>query len=133
MVTGEAAEGGDGGGDGDGAAALTLSVPNVTLSALKPHGNPLARAGQAGCPGDRAVTVRLRETEGMTSLVRVRAGAALGGIEAAWRASVLEEEDDSGLPVSDGTALVGIGPFETVTAVLRLGAAPDSAPAAAPR
>ena len=60
----------------------------------------------------------------MTSLVRVRAGGALGGIEAAWRASLLEEEDDSGLPVSDGTALVGIGPFETVTAVLRLGAAP---------
>ena len=122
---------GGGGGRGDGAAALTLSVPNVTLSALKPHGNPLA----AGRPGgaaraDRAVTVRLRETEGMTSLVRVRADAALGGIEAAWRASLLEEEDDSGLPVSDGTALVGIGPFETVTAVLRLGPVPGLVPAA---
>jgi alpha-mannosidase len=124
VVTGEAAEGGD----GDGAAALTLSVPNVTLSALKPHGNPLAAGRPGTLPADRAVTVRLRETEGMTSLVRVRAGAALGGIDAAWRASLLEEEDDSGLPVSDGTALVGIGPFETVTAVLRLGPAPSSAP-----
>src|SRR5580693_3729631 len=128
VVTGEAAEGGDGGGDG--AAALTLSVPNVTLSALKPHGNPLAAGRPGGLPADRAVTVRLRETEGMTSLVRVRAGGALGGIEAAWRASLLEEADDSGLPVSDGTALVGIGPFETVTAVLRLGPAPGSAPVA---
>ncbi|MGC1753807.1 MAG: hypothetical protein WA805_11990, partial [Trebonia sp.] len=129
VVTGEAAEGGDGGGAGDGAAALTLSVPNVTLSALKPHGNPLAAGRPGGLPADRAVTVRLRETEGMSSLVRVRAGAALGGIEAAWRASLLEEEDDSGLPVSDGAALVGIGPFETVTAVLRLGAAPGLVPA----
>jgi hypothetical protein len=124
VVTGEAAEG------GDGAAALTLSVPNVTLSALKPHGNPLAAGRPGGLPADRAVTVRLRETEGMTSLVRVRADAALGGIEAAWRASLLEEEDDSGLPVSDGTALVGIGPFETVTAVLRLGPVPGLVPAA---
>ena len=105
-------------------------MPNVTLSALKPHGNPLAAGRPGGLPADRVVTVRLRETEGMTSLVRVRASGALGGIEAAWRASLLEEEDDSGLPVSDGTALVGIGPFETVTAVLRLGPAPGSAPAA---
>ena len=96
-------------------------MPNVTLSALKPHGNPLAAGRPGGLPADRVVTVRLRETEGMTSLVRVRASGALGGIDAAWRASLLEEEDDSGLPVSDGTALVGIGPFETVTAVLRLG------------
>jgi len=127
VVTREAAEGGD----GDGAAALTLSVSNVTLSALKPHGNPLAAGRPGGLPADRAVTVRLRETEGMTSLVRVHAGGALGGIQAAWRASLLEEEDDSGLPVSDGTALVGIGPFETVTAVLRLGPAPGLVPAAA--
>ena len=69
VVTGEAAEGGDGdGGDGDGAAALTLSVPNVTLCALKPHGpSPRRRGGPARLPAGRAVTVRLRETEGMTS------------------------------------------------------------------
>ena len=36
----------------------------------------------------------------MTSLVRVRASAALGGIEAAWRASLLEEADDVQVPVS---------------------------------
>ena len=133
VVTGEAAEGGDGGGDGDGAAALTLSVRRTSRCPPSSRiGNPLAAGLPGEPPADRAVTVRLRETEGMSSLVRVRAGAALGGIEAAWRASLLEEEDDSGLPVSDGAALVGIGPFETVTAVLRLGAAPDSAPAAAP-
>jgi alpha-mannosidase len=121
-------------GDGDGTPAITLSVPNVTLTALKPHGNPLAAGRPGGLPDGRMVTVRLRETDGMTSLVRVRAGGVLGGIEAAWRASLLEEAEASELPVSDGTALVGVGPFETVTVVLRLAPVPrrDLAPAATP-
>jgi alpha-mannosidase len=116
----------------DGAPAITLSgAPNVTLSALKPHGNPLAAGRSAGSPADRAVTIRLRETEGVLALVRVRAGGALGGIEAAWRASLLEEAEEFQLPVSDGTVLVGIDPFETLTVVLRLAPSPGVEPAAA--
>jgi hypothetical protein len=92
-------------------------VTNVTLTALKPRGNPLA-AGRPGRPSaDREVTVRLRETDGRVSLVRLRFAA---GIEAAWRTDLLEESQDTPLTVQDGTAFVGLAPFETVTAVVRL-------------
>jgi alpha-mannosidase len=101
-----------------------LSVPNVTVTALKPHGNPLA-AGRPGTPpAARGVTLRLRETDGETSLVQVRADA-LGGIDAGWRTDLLEEPEDSRLTVEDGAAVVGIGPFETVTLMLRLGPSPQ--------
>ena len=76
-------------------------APNVTLSALKPFGNPLA-AGRPGTPsadadGGRLVTVRLRETDGRSALARLRMA---GGIEAAWRTDLLEE-----LAESDGPQL----------------------------
>ncbi|HTU06688.1 MAG TPA: glycoside hydrolase family 38 C-terminal domain-containing protein, partial [Trebonia sp.] len=113
----------------DGEPAIALSVPNVTVAALKPHGNPLA-AGRPGTPpAARAVTLRLRETDGDTSLVQVR-GGALGGITAGWRTSILEETEESPLAVEDGAAVVGIGPFETVTLVLRLGPAAQPRPTA---
>src|SRR5262249_3685632 len=91
---------------------------NVTLTALKPRGNPLA-AGRPGRPSaDREVTGRLRETDGRASAVRLRFAA---GIEAAWRTDLLEESQDTPLTVQDGTALVSLAPFETVTVVIRLG------------
>ncbi|HEY6492649.1 MAG TPA: glycoside hydrolase family 38 C-terminal domain-containing protein, partial [Trebonia sp.] len=91
---------------------------HVTLSALKPRGNPLA-AGRAGAPapGAREVTVRLRETDGMPGVAGLRMA---DGIEAAWRTDLLEESDGEPLTVDEGTALVALLPFETVTVALRL-------------
>jgi alpha-mannosidase len=146
-------------GTGDGAATLTLSTvqppgqtllapggttplqppgqvradaPNVTVSALKPRGNALA-SGRPGALTGREVTVRLRETDGQSTLVRLGL-AAPGGIEAAWRADILEEPERDPLTVTGGTVLVGIGPFATETVVLRVAgsAAPQGAGGHAP-
>ena len=109
-------------------------APNVTLSALKPVGNPLA-AGRPGTPArsPREVTVRLRETDGLLSVARLRLAA---GIEAAWRSDLLEERHGEELPlsygtagvrtltVSDGTAFVPMQPFETATLRVRLADGP---------
>ena len=114
-------------------------APNVTLSALKPFGNPLA-AGRPGAPstasGDgRLVTVRLRETDGRPALARLRMADP---IEAAWRTDLLEElteSDGPRLTVQDGVASVLLTPFETVTVAIRPGGAvspPSAAAAAAP-
>jgi alpha-mannosidase len=122
--------------DADPAWPLSLGgAPSVTLSALKPVGNPLA-AGLPGTPSraPREVTVRLRETDGRPATARLRLGA---GIEAAWRSDLLEERYGEELPfafgtpavreltVRDGTALVPMEPFQTATLRVRL--APESA------
>jgi alpha-mannosidase len=122
-------------------------APNVTLSALKPVGNPLAAGWPGTPPGPpREVTVRLRETDGLASLARLRLSP---GIEAAWRSDLLEGQPGAGPPadqgggeaggesgdgtsaltVSDGTALVPMQPFETATLRVRL-AGPAPGPAA---
>jgi len=113
-------------------------APNVTLSALKPFGNPLA-AGRPGTPsadgeGGRLVTVRLRETDGRSALARLRMA---DGIEAAWRTDLLEElaeSDGPQLAAQDGVVSVLLTPFETVTVAVRPSAAASrpSAAAAAP-
>nr|MDQ2816299.1 hypothetical protein [Actinomycetota bacterium] len=110
----------------------------VLLSAVKPRGNPLAagRVGAlvtAGAPGEpgggRAVTVRLRETEGQATTAHLRLAA---GISAAWLTDLLEEAEGEPLPVEGpdgfgaGTVAVGLPPFGTVTLVVR-----TSSPAAA--
>jgi alpha-mannosidase len=95
---------------------VSVSAPNVTLTALKPRGNPLA-SGLAGTPSaDGGVTVRLRETDGRAALARLRFA---GGIEAAWRTDILEESVAMQLTVEDGVALVSLSPFETVTVAVR--------------
>jgi alpha-mannosidase len=94
-------------------------APNVTLSALKPFGNPLA-AGRPGTPDGRRVTVRLRETDGRAATAELRMA---GGIEAAWRTDLIEEATGAPLTVADGTASVSLAPFETVTLVVRPGLA----------
>jgi hypothetical protein len=115
-----------------GAAFWIAGAPNITLSALKPVGNPLA-AGRPGTPqaDRRAVTVRLRETDGRAATAQL--GMA-GGIEAAWRTDLLEETEGALLTVADGTASVALAPFETATVVVRptASAGPTSAGAAAP-
>ena len=103
-------------------------APNVTLSAVKPAGNPLA-AGLPGTPSRTPceVTVRLRETDGRAAVARLRLAA---GIESAWVSDLLEERYAAALPsatgqapvpltVRDGAVLVPVGPFETVTLRVR--------------
>ena len=98
-----------------------VKVPaHVTLSALKPRGNPLA-GGLPSSPGGREVIVRLRETDGRAGLAGLRIA---GGIEAAWRSDLLEESDGEPLTVDEGTALVPVLPFETVTLAVRLATEP---------
>jgi len=113
---------------------LAVEPGSVTVSALKPRGNPLAAGrtgalagsaaeaavtGQAGAvpaaAGGRAeVTVRLRETSGRPVTARVR----MPGAAAAWLTDLLEEADGAALPVEDGTVFVDMPAFGTVTAVL---------------
>jgi hypothetical protein len=99
-------------------------APNVTLSAVKPAGNPLA-AGLPGAPsrapGD--LTVRLRETDGRAAVARLRLAA---GAAAAWVSDLLEERYGDALApaagpltVADGAVLVPVRPFETVTLRVR--------------
>jgi hypothetical protein len=116
-------------------------APNVTLSAVKPAGNPLA-AGRPGAPSRTPceITVRLRETDGRAAVAELRLAA---GIEAAWVSDLLEERPGAtpssasgqpGEPLSmrDGAVLVPVRPFETVTLRVRPTPADSAAgPAAA--
>jgi hypothetical protein len=109
-----------GAGPGTAGGSLSVEPGTVTLSALKPRGNPLA-AGRTGALADGAaeagamVTVRLRETSGRPVTARVR----FPGVAAAWLTDLLEETDGSPLLVEDDTVFVDMPAFGTVTAVLR--------------
>jgi alpha-mannosidase len=115
------------GASGAGADLLSVTPANVTVSALKPHGNPLASgrsSGSAGSVGSAdasddscAVAVRLRETEGRATTARI---TLAGGISSASLTDLLEETVLATLPVTDGAAVVDISPFATVTVVLRV-------------
>jgi len=111
-------------GIGGGADLLSVEPANVTLSALKPRGNPLAseRSVAGGTPGAAAgeaeVTVRLRETSGLATTAQVRLAQP---ISSAWLTDLLEEADGAALPVVDGAAVVDIPAFGTVTMVVRTG------------
>jgi hypothetical protein len=119
---------------GAGAAAgtplLTVGPPNVTLSALKPRGNPLASGGAAALPASGEVTVRLRETDGRPARARIDLA---GGIASATGLDLLEESAGEALAVSDGAAYVDVPPFGTVTVAItpaRAGGAPGGTLAA---
>jgi alpha-mannosidase len=104
--------------------SLAVEPATVTVSAVKPRGNPLA-AGRTGAladaaAGEAAVTVRLRETSGRPVTARVR----FPGVSAAWLTDLLEENDGAALPVEDDTVFVDMPAFGTVTAVLRAVARP---------
>jgi len=138
VVTAAREAGADPAGEPSRGSVYLGDAPNVTLSALKPVGNPLA-AGLPGTPSRQAreVTVRLRETDGRAAVARLRLAA---GIEAAWRSDLLEERYGADLPsasgsaataaitVADAAAYVPLRPFETVTLRVRL--APATRPAA---
>ena len=104
-------------------AGLSVEPATVTVSALKPRGNPLAaertRALMDAATEDATVTVRLRETSGRPTTARVRLGSGAGELSAAWLTDLLEESDGAPLPVSDGTAAVDMPAFGTVTLLVR--------------
>jgi len=102
---------------------VSVEPANVTLSALKPHGNPLAAGRSAS--GVSGVTVRLRETEGRAGTV-ARVWLA-DGIVSAARTSLLEDTPGDPVPVEDGAALVDIPPFGTVTLVAQVGLTSENA------
>src|SRR5581483_6584093 len=100
------------------AGGLSVEPRGVTVSAVKPRGNPLASGRRPGA-GD-TVTVRLRETEGRPVTARVRLA---GDVSAAWLTDLLEESDGAPLPVEDGAIAVDMSPFSTVTVAVRAGGA----------
>jgi alpha-mannosidase len=110
--------------DTDGADLLSVEPGNVTLSAVKPRGNPLAcerspaRGALGAAAGEAEVTVRLRETSGQPTTARVRLAQP---VSAAWLTDLLEETDGAALPVVDGAVIVDMPAFGTVTLVLRTG------------
>ena len=120
------------------ASASLLSVEPATavLSALKPHGNPLA-SGRPGAPerGD-GVTLRLRDVSGSPgpAVARVRIAA---GLAAASRTGPGEEAGGARLPLQDGAAVAEVPAAGVVTLALAtrpwLAGAPEAAgaPAAA--
>jgi len=103
---------------------LAVEPGNVIVSTVKPRGNPLAsgRKPVTGADVEAEVTIRLRETLGVASTARVTLAGpgALGGhVSAAWLTDLLEESDGTALPVEDGSILVGMSAFSTVTLVAR--------------
>ena len=110
-----------------GSSLLTVEPANVTLSTLKPRGNPLASELSIAdaAPGDAAaeatVTVRLRETAGRPTTARVRLAQP---ISAAWLTDLLEEADGDAVPLVDGAAVVDMPAFGTTTLAVRTGRRP---------
>jgi alpha-mannosidase len=135
-AAGQTAPGGAAPGEG---SLLSVEPANVTLSAVKPRGNPLASgrisaAGALDAAGPEAeIAVRLRETAGRATTARVRL-AAPGGlrVSAAWLTDLLEESDGAPLPVADGTVAVDMPAFGTVTLVARTGSRTPAGGALAP-
>jgi hypothetical protein len=130
-----------------GSDLLSVEPASVTVSAVKPRGNPLAserspagaagvsgagvsgagvsgagvsgaRGGEAESGAEAEVTVRLRETSGRPATARVRLAQP---VSAAWLTDLLEETDGAALPVVDGAVIVDMPAFDTVTLVLRTG------------
>ncbi len=130
-ASGASSPGGPGMALADGDSLVSVEPATVTLTALKPRGNPLASGrAPAGPVGDGGfvVTARLRETTGRPATARIRLAS---GISSAWLTDLLEETDLEPLPVVDGVALVDIQPFGTATIALRVTMASSPASTAA--
>ncbi|HTX28551.1 MAG TPA: glycoside hydrolase family 38 C-terminal domain-containing protein [Streptosporangiaceae bacterium] len=112
-----------------GVSLLEVEPATVTLSTLKPRGNPLA-SGRTPADGGDTVTIRLRETSGRATTARVRLAGAVAGVSQAWLTDLLEESDGAALPLTDppdGCVNVDMPAFGTVTLVART--SPPVAPA----
>lgn len=95
-------------------SGVSVSPPEVALTALKPFGNPASSGREFAFDGD--VTVRLRETSGTPLTATVTLPGPLSG---AWLTDLLESGLGAELPVSDGSVLVEVPAFGTVTLVVR--------------
>jgi alpha-mannosidase len=115
-----------GAGQQSGAGLLSVEPATVTVSALKPRGNPLAagrvRALTDTASEDATITVRLRETSGRATTARVRLGSGAGAVSA-WLTDLLEESDGAPLPVEDGTVAVDMPAFGTVNVLVSVSSA----------
>jgi alpha-mannosidase len=88
---------------------VTVSPPEVLLTAVKPAGNPLA----SGATGeDSGLTVRIYETTGTPTTAVV---GLHGGLAAAGRTDVLEEKDIEPLTVHTGRAQVDLTAADVAT------------------
>jgi hypothetical protein len=91
-----------------------IEPPAALLSALKPHGNPLAPSGQPDIAD--GVTVRLRDTGG-TGPVTARVGL-FTGLAAANVTSLCEDSVGPAVPVADGSAVTTVPRAGLTTLVL---------------
>jgi alpha-mannosidase len=127
LVAVAGADGAEGAGPAGRAGALTVEPGNIVVSAVKPRGNPLAsgRDPVTGAGGEAEITIRLRETEGVPTTARLALaglealGGSRAGLPAAWLTDLLEQSDGARLPVEDGSVLVDMPAFSTVTLVVR--------------
>jgi len=89
--------------------------PAALLSALKPHGNPLA-SGQPGRPGRGAgVTIRLRDAGGLPAGPTRARVSLLHGITAAQVTDLTERGGGPAVEVAEGRALIAVPPAGLVT------------------
>ena len=109
-----------------GGPLLAVEPANVTVSAVKPRGNPLA-SGRVPA-GDAEVTVRLRETAGRACTARVR----FPGASSARLTDLLEETDGAALPTDDGAVIVDMSAFGTVNLAVAVVRPPAGGGGAAP-
>jgi alpha-mannosidase len=100
------------------ASLLEAGPADVMLTALKPHGNPLA-AGRAAGHGSN-ITLRCQETRGRATQAHIRSFVPLREGRAV---NILEEEHEN-LDTPGGTLRMDLGPAQTVTATVT----PDSSP-----
>ena len=95
--------------------------PAALLSALKPHGNPLA-SGQPGRPRREAgVTVRLRDAGSLPAGPAAAQVSLLGRIMAAQVTDLTERGAGPAVEVADGRALVAVPPAGLVTVAAQPG------------
>ena len=108
------------------ASLASADPPEVTITALKPLGNPLASGRPAAGPSVPGVLARLRETAGRPARARVR----LAGASSARLTDVLEEAEGAPLPAEDGAIVAELAPGGMVS--LAFAGDPARPPQAAP-
>jgi len=95
---------------------LSLEPATVALSALKPHGNPLAPVGSPDLA--EGVTLRLRDLGGSPAGTVAQAGL-FTGLAGAGVTSLCEDSEGAALPLADGRALITVSRAGLTTALLR--------------
>ncbi|HEY2576705.1 MAG TPA: glycoside hydrolase family 38 C-terminal domain-containing protein [Streptosporangiaceae bacterium] len=105
------------------ASLCSVDPPEVTLTAVKPRGNPLA-SGRPGAPDPTGgVVFRLRETTGRPAQARV----SLPGSGGARRTDLLEQAEGDPLPTADSAAIVDISPAGLASVIMERPPAADNA------